>query len=354
MNGKEKALIYKMEKLNSTLEEVTTEKVNNCPICLSSLIKEWCEGYDRLYQVNKQRFTFSRCQSCDLIFLSKRPIREKIYKFYPENYGPYFILGQADENRNSGQLNQNNGNNLVFYKVLRKFNALFTSIIDDNTSSTIQKYYIPRSEKSALLDFGCGSDAFLNHARNQGFETIGMDFSEQAVAQVGKSKHQAILYDSESSWDKIQDNSLDFIRMNHVLEHLYNPIEVLENMKTKLKKGGIIHIAIPNPRGIAASFYKENWFSLDAPRHIMLYSPKALSFLLKKVGFSSFEILHEFLTKDFARSIGFNNYEKGKISHQEAITSLERTDLKELLYIPCLLAQKFGKADRIHAIITIE
>ena len=46
----------------------------------------------------------------------------------------------------------------------------------------------------------------------------------------------------------IDDNTLDFIFCNHVFEHLMNPLQVLENWFSKLKKGGMIVGVIPDCR----------------------------------------------------------------------------------------------------------
>lgn len=44
------------------------------------------------------------------------------------------------------------------------------------------------------------------------------------------------------------DGSLDFVIANHLLEHLDNPIRGLQEMTRVLRPGGILYIALPDPR----------------------------------------------------------------------------------------------------------
>jgi 2-polyprenyl-3-methyl-5-hydroxy-6-metoxy-1,4-benzoquinol methylase len=340
-------------EMNVSYKKMEIQKV--CPLCNSKEISFWCEGYDQLYRLSDQTFKYFHCKECTLKFLYNRPLRDEIWKFYPLNYGPY--QGNIYENKNGSIKNNVKGFstlNSLFLKGLSKLNFVVDQNFIDKTLGVINKQYNSIAPGSIFLDFGCGSDAFLNNVRLKGIDTIGMDFSPQVVDKVRSSGHKAILYSSEDSWNDIDDDSLAFVRMNHVLEHLYNPLQVLKVIKNKMKSGSILHLAIPNPKGISATLYKGKWWGLDAPRHIMLFSSHSLKKLIINSGFSNFEILHENLTKDLARSIAFKKYDKGQITHEEAFNALNQDDLKTLLNIPCRLAQKFGKADRIHAFITKE
>ena len=62
----------------------------------------------------------------------------------------------------------------------------------------------------------------------------------------------------------IKDNSLDFIIANHLLEHLANPIEALQNWQQKLRAGGVIFLALPDKR---YTFDKER--ALTTTEHVM-------------------------------------------------------------------------------------
>jgi len=54
------------------------------------------------------------------------------------------------------------------------------------------------------------------------------------------------IIDDAEVLSKIEDNSLDFIIANHVIEHMENPINAINNWLSKLNNGGIIFMAVPD------------------------------------------------------------------------------------------------------------
>ncbi len=66
------------------------------------------------------------------------------------------------------------------------------------------------------------------------------------------------------------------IALWHVLEHLSNPAEVLARVAEKVEPGGLLAIAVPNPRSLQFRLLRTRWVHLDAPRHLCLMPPTAL------------------------------------------------------------------------------
>lgn len=60
---------------------------------------------------------------------------------------------------------------------------------------------------------------------------------------------------------KFKNNSVDFIIANHFIEHCLDPIGTILNMYKKLRKGGIIYMAVPDKR-----------YTFDKPRPITTYA----------------------------------------------------------------------------------
>jgi SAM-dependent methyltransferase len=67
------------------------------------------------------------------------------------------------------------------------------------------------------------------------------------------------------------------VAMWHVLEHLSNPAEILEQVAQKLQPGGVLAIGVPNPRSFQFRALGRRWAHLDAPRHLCLIPPDALT-----------------------------------------------------------------------------
>jgi 2-polyprenyl-3-methyl-5-hydroxy-6-metoxy-1,4-benzoquinol methylase len=332
---------------------VKTEELRACPHCQSRRLKDWCTGRDRLHGLSRQEFRYARCEDCALVFLSLRPLAEEAHKFYPEHYGPYQAERAASSQATSQAASSASAGGragLVGKALTRMLNALdhrTERLLPDAVAAKVETYYQPPAAGARLLDFGCGSDVFLNSARARGWETTGLDFSEAVVRRVAESGHRALLM-SPRVWDEIADESLDFVRMSHVLEHLYAPREVLGQLGRKMKAGAALHVSMPNPDGLSAKLFGSRWWGLECPRHVLLYSPGVLRRVLAESGFAVAETLHEVITKDCARSLGYLMADRGWLAGGEVEGMTRRTALAGALRLPAKVAAALGLADRYH------
>jgi predicted SAM-dependent methyltransferase len=75
----------------------------------------------------------------------------------------------------------------------------------------------------------------------------------------------------------------------HVLEHVTDMPETLSFFKAKLKKDGVLIIAVPNHVSYDAQYYKEFWAAYDVPRHLHHFELKSMKSLLENNGFKLVE-----------------------------------------------------------------
>lgn len=327
---------------------VKTEELKACPHCGGGRLKDWSTGRDRLYGLSPQEFKYSKCEDCALVFLSLRPTADEAHKFYPEHYGPYQGASPSaspSSSNGGGGLGRLAGRSLA--RILGAVNHRAGRLLPDAAVEKIEKYYRPPAAGARLLDFGCGSDVFLNWARERGWHTTGADFSESVIKRVAASGHRALLV-GPRVWDEIEDESLDFVRLSHVLEHLYEPGDVLRRLRGKMKTGAIIHISVPNPSCLTSRIFGARWFSLDCPRHVILYSPDVLRRMLEGLGFAETEFAHDVITKDFARSLGYLMHERGWIGREGVEGMMRRPTLAGALELPARVAAALGLSDRYH------
>src|SRR5262245_58055892 len=172
--------------------------------------------------------------------------------------------------------------------IAKAINRPFKSRFSDPASRLVDRVYSPPRPGATLLDFGCGSESFLNAAKARGWKSIGADFLPFVIEQVHAAGHEAHLID-DRFWNEFPKGSVDLIRLNHVVEHLYHPIEDLARLRSLLRPGGRLHLATPNSASLAFALLGERWFSLDCPRHIVIYTPSSMRAALKRAGFESVE-----------------------------------------------------------------
>ena len=132
---------------------------------------------------------------------------------------------------------------------------------------------------AVLLDYGCGTGAFLNEMKTAGWKVMGVEPDE------GARKKALQLYGIETATpqnlNSFTSASADVITLWHVLEHVHLLHETLTELKRILKDDGLLFIAVPNYTSNDAKHYGEHWAAWDVPRHLYHFSPRSLKKLFE-------------------------------------------------------------------------
>jgi SAM-dependent methyltransferase len=106
----------------------------------------------------------------------------------------------------------------------------------------------------------------------------------------------------------------DLITFWQVLEHLRDPSAVLRRIRPLLRRGGIVAISTPNVESWQARTFRGDWFHLDAPRHLFLFSPRTLETFMAAHGFRLLTLSHFCWEQNpygwlqsFLNRVGFSN-----------------------------------------------
>lgn len=155
-------------------------------------------------------------------------------------------------------------------------------------NARILEEILPYFKKGKLLDIGVGSGLFMELAQNKGFEVYGLDVSEYAIEQVAKRlkiKKGKQLVISELTKKTFPENFFEAINLRHSIEHVKDPLELMQNVYHILKPGGVVTIATPNSYGIHAKIFGSLWPHWSVPYHIQFFSKKSLREVVEKSGF---------------------------------------------------------------------
>jgi SAM-dependent methyltransferase len=315
---------------------IATIRVGRCPHCHDVDLALWSESSDFLLASSVQTYRYLRCRTCGVMFLATRPAEAFLGDIYPDEYSPY---ASAATKAAAG------GRRALATRALIRL----LSVPETRFRARLEAYYAGLGNGAVFLDFGCGAGKMLNRMRAQGCSTVGMDLSERTLEEVRSRGHVALPAVSVG-WNAIADSSVDFVRMNHVLEHLYCPEEVLLRLRSKMRPGARLHIAVPNPEGLSARLFGRYWHGLDCPRHVILFPPRVLATWLDRLGFSKRQVLHEPLYKDFIRSQA-RAWRRRQGADAAVLDELISSPLRRLLAaLPVLVATLAGFPDRFHLI----
>jgi len=181
----------------------------------------------------------------------------------------------ADKMYQPGWWNSNEYSVEQRMKLLRKFGVrkyyelmqLQTGVLKEDKGRTLIVDHIKDGMKG--LDIGCGPNKIHPDAIGIDLEIGEMQYARYA----GRCSEADIQHDLRKPLP-FPDNSQDYVAASHFIEHLADPIPVLEEIYRILKPEGKLLVTMPSQNLIDV-------IPLD-PTHIVSYTPSSFSRLLKR------------------------------------------------------------------------
>ncbi len=206
-------------------------------------------------------FAVVQCQECGLCFTNPRPRPESIRQFYPPAYQPHQPAAVSRKR---------------WFRRRRTLPGWLTR----------KHQPIPLQGQGRLLDFGCGSGAFLKQMEQLGWQVTGVDL---AAAPVERLRQQLGLraFTGSLPHPNLHPRSFDVVTMWHSLEHVHAPRLVLKAAHDLLVPGGKLVVTVPNIDSLPFRWFGSAWSGLDLPRHLTHFAPATL---LRMLVLSGFEI----------------------------------------------------------------
>jgi len=144
-------------------------------------------------------------------------------------------------------------------------------------------------DKLAVLELGCGYSARnLLAIEDKAVKLVGVDFNlSEAVKSC--SKFIPMECSAEEAIERLRGQKFDLIMIISVLEHLHDPVAILQSCRTLLNPGGVLLVNVPTWLGKV--FLEYSAFRLGfSPKeemddHKMYYDKRDLWPILVKSGF---------------------------------------------------------------------
>lgn len=143
--------------------------------------------------------------------------------------------------------------------------------------------YLPPPAR--FLDVGTGIGALLAAAREAGYRVQGVEFSPWATAFAREEKQLDVIAGTLAE-AALKSGAYEVVVLNHVLEHVENPRELLAEVRRVLADDGLLVVGVPNVASLMRSLKKGRWASLRPEEHIWHFAPPTLRRLLRETGFS--------------------------------------------------------------------
>lgn len=205
------------------------------------------------YSVSQENFELLYDENMDMLITNPQPSSDKL----PSYYESVDYISHTD------------GNKSLFEKAYQ----FVKSIALKNKIKLINS----QSSKGRILDIGAGVGDFLSIAKNDGWQTIGIEPSDKAK-NIAKKKGVSFV----ENLSELESNSFDVITMWHVLEHVPDLENQIKELKRLIKPFGTIIIAVPNFKSFDAHYYGNFWAAYDVPIHLWHFSKTSIKKLFAK------------------------------------------------------------------------
>jgi 2-polyprenyl-3-methyl-5-hydroxy-6-metoxy-1,4-benzoquinol methylase len=243
-----------------------------CPSGCAAGDRHVFEGRDRL-QGLPGRFRVVQCEACGLMRTNPRPTPASMSLYYGDSYPPYTTSQKR------------------------------TGWSADLVDRLLLAEAVPALPPGRMLEFGCASGGFLDRMSRRGWEVEGIEFSEQAARRarsLGFRVHAGRLETTPSA-----PATFDLVTGWMVLEHLHDPIAGLRKLQSWTRPGGWLAISVPNAGGLQRRLFKDAWFPLQVPNHLFHFTPRTLTAVLQRGGWSVQRIFCHPNLSDVVASVGY-------------------------------------------------
>jgi SAM-dependent methyltransferase len=196
------------------------------------------------------------CGACASFFIEHPPSEEQLARLYPaESYYAYAVAPSSASKR------------------------LLQRILGYSKEPREPRFAAP----GRVLDFGCGAGEFLLQMRDRGWQCAGVEISPAAR---NTAREQGLdVRPNLRGAGGFDGERFDYVRANHSLEHVLNPARILADMHALLKPGGTLFIGVPTASSENAQVFGANWWHLCPPLHPFVPSTRAITELVRRVGF---------------------------------------------------------------------
>ncbi len=250
------------------------EAVHACPYCDGpdrSLAYEGVE--DWAFGCAPGRWNYWNCTRCHALYLHPRPTYLSIGNVYARYYthgGDTTVSRRANFKQ---RLRNEHWSNQLQTSItprlgLPRWAAWATNWLKPWIAEPFGLRQWAQLPKGLLVDVGCGNGDKLKLAGQMGWQTRGIELDASAV-QAAQAQGLQVEQGGYELLAHYQGQA-DCVVCSHVLEHVHQPLDMLDLLLASLKPQGVLLLSVPNAASFLLHHYGENWRGLEAPRHLAI------------------------------------------------------------------------------------
>lgn len=227
-----------------------------CIIC-DNKYGAFINATDIEYLTTNKKYRYFYCNKCKSLSIQDPP-KNKLREIYPKNYYT-----------NSGS-----------YGLLYKTKSLLDRVK--------YKKIIQQRKIKKIIDIGGGNEMLLDSLKslNPSLRTTILDLFYN-----GKNFSNHTILKKNLEFDLRVKEKYDLIILNNIIEHVSNPIRLLQNISKISHQGTLIIIQTPSTNSLNFKMFKQYyWGGLHTPRHFCIMNEKVIKKILYLAGFNTTKV----------------------------------------------------------------
>jgi 2-polyprenyl-3-methyl-5-hydroxy-6-metoxy-1,4-benzoquinol methylase len=136
-----------------------------------------------------------------------------------------------------------------------------------------------------LLDIGCALGSMLEEAKAAGWDSVGVETSEFAAKYAAENTGCPV-YAGTLEKAAFRSESFDVVTLMDVIEHVPEPIALINEIFRVLRPGGVLFIVTPNFSSFFVWLYGSSAYGVWPEHHVVYFQPSTARNLLLKAGFA--------------------------------------------------------------------
>jgi SAM-dependent methyltransferase len=245
--------LFKNAYILAEMDKINLHEKPVSPVDGSNGLQKIGDARDHL--VTGEAFSIWHCDQSGLRLTWPWPEGDAIAAYYQSQ--DYI----SHSNTSSGLINR-------LYKTARVFTL--------RSKRALINHNVPQAGR--ILDVGCGTGEFLYTMKKSGWEVTGIE-PDQVTRKSANRKYGLEIHPVEDFFD-FPDDHFDVITLWHVLEHVDDLNRYMAKLRSMLRPGGLLVLALPNYTSYDAGFYGLDWAGYDVPRHHYHFSPESVKKVL--------------------------------------------------------------------------
>jgi SAM-dependent methyltransferase len=269
-----------------------------CYACGNEETRVWLAGFEHRYRQDGAERTWPynlvECRACALGFIDPMPDWNLLQTFYPSDYHCYSRSASFDYSTEHTK-----------YKIARmryagvvrnarpmaglgkRLCAMATEWASGKTISYSLGIPLQLPLDAHIFELGYGTGYWLQIMASLSYQNLyGYDIDANPV-DVAKLRALGIhLSTGRFLENDYPQGAFDCIRLEHVFEHLLEPVEVLKKCRAMLKPDGLLVMTFPCKASWSREISSRHWGPLEPPVHLYHHTPASVSLMLESAGLS--------------------------------------------------------------------